>query len=250
MARRLILESHSRMKLAFSLVLPALAVLLAAACSSTKQTGPREAQADFEELEERLLDAPAVRSTSHLTAEGALTADVRCVHGVTRKGDAFLQAKGTLAGQPVDWTFVSNGKRMTITGPSGKRESETPSDLRAGLLLGLTRMGWLHNVAMLSAGGWPDATDGKIDDFVRAVNVMTGDELEEDGRTKRALTFGIEVRGQVAATAILWIDSKTGVPIERWQKVQLPNGQMNVVETYETFSLDFEDLPALGYTGG
>ncbi len=235
------------MKLALSLVLPSIAVL-AVACSSTKQ-GPRKAQKDFDALEERLLDAPSVHSTSHLTAEGALTADVRCVHGVTRDGNAFLQTKGTLAGQPVDWTFVSDGKRMTITGPSGKRERETPADLRAGLLLGLTRMGWMHNVAMLSAGGWPDATDGKIDEFVRAVNVMTGEELEEEGRTKRALTFGIEVRGQVAATAILWIDPETGLPIERWQKVQLPNGQMNVVETYESFSLAGGELPALGAAG-
>ena len=236
------------MKLALSLVLPSIAVL-AVACSSTKQ-GPREAQKDFDALEERLLDAPGVHSTSHLTAEGALTADVRCVHGVTRDGNAFLQAKGTLAGQPVDWTFVSDGKRMTLTAPSGKREREIPADLREGLLLGLTRMGWMHNVAMLSAGGWPDATDGRIDDFVRAVNVMTGEELEEEGRTKRALTFGIEVRGQVAATAILWIDSESGVPIERWQKVQLPNGEMHVVETYESFSLDLGDLPGLGYSGG
>ena len=226
------------MKLALSLVLPSLAVL-AVACSSTKQ-GPREAQKDFDALEERLLDAPSVHTTSRLTAEGALTADVRCVHGVTRDGNAFMQAKGTLAGKPVDWTFVSDGKRMTLTAPDGKREREIPADLRAGLLLGLTRMGWMHNVAMLSAGGWPDATDGKIDDFVRAVNVMTGDEYEEqeDGRTKRALTFGIEVRGQVAATAVLWIDCESGVPIERWQKVRLPNGEMHVVETYESFSLE------------
>jgi hypothetical protein len=237
------------MKLAHSFVLPSIAVL-AVACSSTKE-GPREAQEDFEALEERLLDAPSVHSTSHLSSEGALTADVRCVHGVTRDGDAFLQAKGTLAGQPVDWTFVSDGERMTISAPSGKRERENPADLRAGLLLGLTRMGWLHNVAMLSAGGWPDATDGRTDDFVRAVNVMTGEELEVEGRTRRALTFGIEVRGQLAATAILWIDCETGVPIERWQKVQLPNGEMHVVETYDTFSLDgLSDLPKLGYSGG
>jgi hypothetical protein len=150
----------------------------------------------------------------------------------------------------VDWTFSSDGERMTITAPSGKREQDDPSDLRAGLLLGLTRMGWLHNVAMLSAGGWPDATDGRADDFVRAVNVMTGEELEVEGRTQRALTFGIEVRGQIAATAVLWIDSETGVPIERWQKVQLPNGEMHVVETYETFSLDPSDLSGLFYSEG
>jgi hypothetical protein len=236
------------MKLALSFVLPSIAVL-AVACSSTKK-GPREAQEDFKALEERLLDAPLVHSTSHLTAEGALTADVRCVHGVSRDGEAFLQVKGTLAGQPVDLKFVSDGKRMNVEAPGGKRERENPADLRAGLLLGLTRMGWLHNVAMLSAGGWPDATDGRVDDFVRAVNVMTGEELEEEGRTRRALTFGVEVRGQVAATAILWIDSESGLPIERWQKVQLPNGEMHVVETYETFSLDGGDLRGPGYSEG
>jgi len=243
------------MPVARSVVVPALAVaalaLSSVSCASSKE-GPREAKKDFAALEKRLLEAPVVHSTSHLVAEGAVTANVVCVHTLARDGHSLIKIQGTLSGKAVDMTFVADGGTMTVTGSEGQRELAEPADLRGGLLLGLTRMGWLHNVAMLAAGGWPDATDGKIDDFVRAVDVMTGDEYEEeeDGRAKRALTFGIEVKGQSVATAVLWIDCESGVPIERWQRVRMPGGEMRVVETYETFTLDFGGQSAPGCAEG
>jgi hypothetical protein len=236
------------MKLAHLLAIVALP-LLGASCASS-QDGPREAGADLEALEARLLEAPLVHSTSHLVAEGAFAAELRCVHTIDRNGQVFVKAQGTLGGQPVDLTFVAEHGRMSVTAAQGQRELAEPSDLRGGLLLGLTRMGWLHNVAMLAGGGWPDATDGSADEFARALDVMSGEELEVEGRIQRALTFGIEVRGQIAGSAVLLLDCETGLPIERWQKVQMPGGEMHVVETYETFTLDLGAPRAAGYVEG
>ena len=217
----------------------AFVAALALACAACSSPGalPADPSDAFESLEGRLLAAPVVQSESLLVAEGALTAKLRSVHTVTDEGVITVVATGTFGGVPIDLRLVSDGKRMRVTTPDGTRERELPADLRGGLLLGLTRMGWMHNVAMLAAGGWPDATDGKVDDFTRAVNVLGGERLEVDGRERRALTFGVEVRGSVAATAVLWLDCETGLPLERWQKVQLPQGEMHVVETYETFEL-------------
>jgi hypothetical protein len=106
-------------------------------------------------------------------------------------------------------------------------------------------MGWLHNVALLVAGAPPDGIDGDVRELTRAVRVLGGEPLEVDGRERRALTFGVEVRGEVAATAVLWLDTANGRPLERWQKVAFTEGDMRVVETYEVLDLD-PDLAALG----
>jgi hypothetical protein len=222
----------------------ALALALCAACSGPARV-PDDPQQAFAALEQRLLEAPAVLSVSHLTAEGAFSADLRSEHVVTRSGTGRIRAVGSFAGQRVDLTLAFDGERMLLSGSAGPREFPQPSDVQGGLLLGLTRMGWLHNVAMLVAGQPPDATDGSVREFTRAVRVLGGEPLELDGRVRRALTFGVEVRGEPAATAALWLDLETGLPLERWQKVSFPEGEMRVVETYEVFSLA-PDLAALG----
>jgi len=228
----------------------AAALVLACAACSSPGALPSDPTDAFESLEERLLAAPVVQSESLLVAEGALSAKLRSVHTVTDEGEITVVATGTFGGKPIDLRFVSDGQRMTVTTPEGTRQRELPPDLRGGLLLGLTRMGWMHNVAMVAAGGWPDATDGHVDAFTRAVNVLGGERLEEDGRERRALTFGVEVRGSIGATAVLWLDCETGLPIERWQRVQLPQGEMHVVETYEMFRLEAGSKTSAGAAGG
>ena len=220
-----------------------LALALCVACSSPGAVSqdPEEA---FAALEARLLEAPAVLSVSHLVAEGEVTADLRTEHVITRAGTGRVKVVGTFAEQRVDVTLSFDGEHLELAGTAGTRALPQPADMHGGLLLGLTRMGWLHNVAMLAAGGQPDATDGSVREFTRAVRVLGGEVLEVDGRERRALTFGVEVRGQIAATAVLWLDLETGLPLERWQKVSFPDGEMRVVETYEVFQLD-PDLEAL-----
>jgi len=206
---------------------------------------PDDPSAAFAQLEQRLLAAPAVLSISHLSAEGAFGADLRSEHLITRSGRGRVRAVGTFGGQAVDVRLEFDGERMTLTTAQGTRELPQPADLRGGLLLGMTRMGWLHNVAMLAAGAPPDATDGSVREFTRALDVLGGEPLEVDGRLRRALSFGVEVKGELAATAVLWLDLETGRPLERWQKVTFPEGEMQVVETYEVLDLD-PDLQALG----
>lgn len=229
-----------------SITLAALA-LAGAGCSSPSAV-PKDPEEAFATLEQRLLEAPQVNCESHLVAEGAVAADLRALHILGRDGWGHVEVTGTMLGKPVDARFAYSGDVVTFTSADERRELPMPADLRGGLLLGLTRMGWMHNVAMLVMGGWPDATDGKVDDFTRAVHVLGGEQLEVDGRERRALTFGVEVRGQVAATAVLWLDCETGLPLERWQKVQTPKGEMRVVETYERFDLD-PAIMTLGSTG-
>ena len=226
-------------------ILPAVALVwLAIACAGSGAVASDPGQA-FAQLEARLLEAPAVLAVSQLTSEGAFEADLRSEHLITSDGRGRVKAVGTFGGRPVDVLLEFDGQRMTLTSTQGTRELPQPSDLRGGLLLGLTRMGWLHNVAMLTAGAAPDATDGSVREFTRPVGLRAGETLEDEGRPRRALTFGVEVKGELAASAVLWLDLETGRPLERWQKVSFPEGEMRVIETYEVLDLD-PDLQALG----
>jgi len=221
----------------------ALALALCAACAGTPAV-PDDPQEAFAALEQRLLEAPAVLAISQLSSEGIFEADLRSEHLVTRDGRGHVRVVGSFGEQAVDLQLRFDGERMELSGSAGTRSFPQPADVPAGLLLGLTRMGWLHNVARLVAGGQPDATDGSVREFARAVRVLGGEPLEVDGRERRALTFGVELRGQLAGTAVLWLDLASGLPLERWQKVAFGEGEMRVVETYEVFELD-PDLDAL-----
>ena len=222
-----------------ALTLLAVTALVALSCSSPNQGAlPRNARSAFGALEERLLDAINMRCDSRLTAEGAVTADLICRHEIGAGGRARVRATGEFMGERVDFVLYADGERMRLSSRGEGFELDQPEDLRGGLVHGLTRMGWLHNVAALAMGGQPDATDGSASEFARALDLAGGDDLELGGRDRRALTFSIEVHGEPAGTAVLWLDVESGLPLERWQRVEFPGGEMRVVEVYERFELD------------
>ncbi len=226
--------------------------LLAAGCNSFPASSPalpEDPARAFAAVEAQLLEAPTILCVSRIRAEGALSAELVCSHALGEGGRARIRASGTFQGRPVELSLVCDGARMRLTTPEGTRDLDAPSDLRAGLVLGLTRMGWLHNVALLFEGEPPDATDGSIRTFTRALDIRGGESLEIDGRARRALTFGVEVGGAPRAKAVLWVDLESGFPIERWQRVQFPEGEMRVLEAYDRIALGAE-LGALAVQPG
>ncbi len=229
-----------------------LLALFGAGCSSSPSGAgalPEDPAQAFATIEARLLAAPTILCVSRISAEGALTADLVCSHALGEGGRARIQASGTFEGRPVELSLVCDGQRMLLSTPEGTQELAAPRELRAGLVLGFTRMGWLHNLARLSQGQAPDATDGSIETFTRPLDLAGGEPLSVDGRPRRTLTFGVEVGGEPRALAVLWVDCENGLPIERWQRVRFPDGEMRVVEAYDRIALGAE-LGALAVEPG
>lgn len=191
----------------------------------------KDAETAFSELEERLLGG-GLELSHHLVAEGAIEVDLR---GRLWVGDQVeLLATGTFAGEAYDLRLSTRGDLLhggPNTDPSFERPR--PTALVPSLVLGLTRMGLLHNVAMLVSGAPPDHSDGGVGDWVQVVEPR----WTEDGE---GLTFGIVVAGEPSGTATLWLDDE-GLPRRREQTVPFPEGEMRVVETYESVR-----LPSLG----
>jgi hypothetical protein len=201
-------------------------------------TAPKTATETFADLETRLLDAQHVLVRFEITAEGASTANLRGILELSADGKARIQARGTFAGEPGELAFESDGRVMK--GERGGKRFELPTGeaLQESVLLGLTRMGLLHNLAVMWAGRPPDRADGGIREWVVATDVTdAGDDA------KHALAFGLSVQGAAMGEATVVLDD-AGWPTERTQTVHFPGGDMTVVERYEAFEVIAAAAPA------
>ncbi len=222
------------------LILPAALLAFAAGCGGGGSTAakrgsgasegasPKSAARVFADLEARLLAAKAFRFKATITSTGAVT--------------SRLEGAATVGAEAVNLAFVGEveGNNMTIfldadaetmKGGSGQMgfESARAEALQEALAIGLTRMGILHNLAVLGSGKPPDRARGGVSSWV----VVSNERF--DGK---ALAFDIAVGGQPAAVAKLWLDETTGLPVRREQTVSFPSGTMTAVEEYEGFSVE------------
>jgi len=214
------------------------ALLLAlASCAATSKPAPppeKTGAERFAELEARLLGAERVHVAFDIRAEGGVTAELAGALEVRGHQRASCSAMGTFAGAEVEPSFEADESFLHGGTSSRRFEIPTPTAVDEGILLGCTRMGLLHNLAMLSNGAPPDGCDGTVRDFTRPANVVAGKDPEGGGTT---LAFDILVRGEEAGKATLYL-GPDGLPTRRTQTVNFPGGTMRVEERYSEFALE------------
>lgn len=185
----------------------------------------------FGRLEEAWLLPNEISIRFHITSEGAFQAELRGELQLGGDGGASLIGEGTFGGEPAaPFLTVSEG-RMTGGNRDRTFQEEAPPHVREALVMGLTRMGLLHNLARLVAGSPPDRADGTVGDWVK-VHDLALEAPREDVPGSTGIRFGISVAGQPAGEATLWL-GENGQPVLREQIVRFPAGEMRVVERYE-----------------
>jgi len=196
-----------------------------------------DAAARFEQLERRLLEASSVHVRASVTSTGVVRTSF-VGHVLSRQDNRVsLAFAGEFDRNPINVILVSDGSEMAGGAPGSQFKLETPSALNEGLLLGFTRLGFLHNLAMLAGGAPPERTDGSIRDWVQVKNVGYGDSGDLAAGGTDVLSFEIVVGGSPSGTANLWIDPETGYPTMREQSVEFPGGTMHVIERYTYMTL-------------
>lgn len=183
----------------------------------------------FAGLEARLLSAGSLEFAYDITAEGAFTAALSGNFKV-RDELADIAARGTFGGAPVVLQLTADATQMTGGNAERTFRAPRPHELKPALVVGLTRMGLLHNLARLTAAAAPDRAEGGVREWVEVRDVAWSSEVN-DARDI-GLTFSIHVSGQRAGRATLVLDRATGLPHTRRQEVSFPGGTMNVVERY------------------
>jgi len=184
------------------------------------------------ELEQRLLDATAVRFAASVRATGAIEAALDGTVVLRAPSSVELRFTGAFGGRPVTLSLVSDGAVMRGQANQLSFEQQAPPDLSEALILGVTRIGLLHNLAMLVAGRPPHGTYGAADSWARARSpaFASGEE--------HALRFEVMVDGKATADATLVLDQADGVPVRREQLVRFSTGDMRVTEHYAQFELE------------
>lgn len=187
----------------------------------------------FQELERHLLTSDAVYLPLDIKAEGSLGARLKGRFSTETDHGEVLEARGQFAEQPVTLSLHEEGGRLVLVGAQGQKTMERPAQTREALLLGLTRMGVLHNLALLRATAAPDGSNGDMGRIVSAGDHRFLEDRELGGKTAHGLAFTLTTSdGKQVGEASLWFDPRTGKPLWREQVVRFPNGDMRVTECY------------------
>jgi hypothetical protein len=175
-------------------------------------------------LESTLTGARKVEITATAESFGAFRAHLTGIYDIERERRVTITYEGELDGTEVAASWRSDK-------PFASGESDVQSPVWAdGVLIGLTRMGVLHNLARLTASQDPDTGNGDVRTWVEVDRIRW-----KDGAPRtRTLVFEIVVAGVPAGEAELVLDER-GLPLRREQVVHFEGGDMRVVEHYDRF---------------
>ena len=218
-----------------------VSTLAIGACSdrgSDDRGTPETAEARFRELELRLLDAETVRVRGGAGSTGTVASALEGEALLASGNRAHLQFTGEFGSASVALALVSDGQQVWGGNGTESFEIEAPTALNEAILLGFTRMGILHNLALLSGASPPDGTDGSIRDWLTVTNFAWGEPETVDGVPTETLRFDVTVHGRPSAQAVLWLGRESGLPVQREQIVKFPDGEMRAVEVYQTVETD------------
>ncbi len=221
--------------------------------------GAAEDAADlFGGIEKMLLCAERVRVEFEISSEGAIATSVKGTLLMEPPSNKVrLDVSGAFMGVPVDLGFISDGVLMR-GGPKEKGsradrrffEGGTPAALGEAVVIGLTRMGLLHNIAVLKGGGPPDRSDGTVREWVRCSSFVSGGAEPDGGIDRRTVAFDIAVGGKHVAEGTLWVEGTSRLPVRREQTVHFGSGTMRATEKYALFEINGAIDPALFHLRG
>lgn len=180
-------------------------------------------------VESDLMTAEGSVVEFQVASEGAFSASLEGRLNLGSANDLSLEASGTFGSDSVTLRARGAGGRMMWGNGEISAEDELPPALREAVVIGLVRMGVLHNLARLVSGAPPDRVDGTVRSWVEVEDVTWVPAAAEEGG--RGITFGIRVSGERAADATVWLDPD-GRLVGRDQVVQFAGGEMRVVERY------------------
>ena len=189
-------------------LIPLLLVLFAACAHAPAAAPAISAEQQFRDLETKLLAMQTLDVRFDITSGGAMASAVKGALHID--GDEVkLDADG----------HVGESKQDARVSRSGH-----PA-VRRAVILGMIRMGILHNLASVMLMNQGIDTRVASGDWVTVGNVAAD---PADGH----LSFDVLVEGQKAGAGELWLGAG-GLPKRRHQTVQFPNGTLIVDERYQ-----------------
>ncbi|MFT7616774.1 MAG: hypothetical protein ACI97A_000403 [Planctomycetota bacterium] len=202
------------------------------ACKTTDETNSLPEGGNLvESLERKLLEARWIHFGFDIKATGALSAHVKGDLWLGQEGEVRLRFDGRFQGRPVDTEIVSDGILLRHSDPSIPQRA-APLKLHQAFVIGLTRMGLLHNIAVSFSGRAPDHGLGDVKSWLTLSDVV--------GAPENHLSFDLSVGGKPSASCQLELSPLQGLlPMVRHQEVVFSEtDKMQVIERYFNFTCD------------
>ncbi|MFT5142651.1 MAG: hypothetical protein ACI84D_001267 [Thalassolituus oleivorans] len=182
----------------------------------------------FDALEARLLAAENVSFTFQVISEGVITGNLQGTVSASSSGALTIDAYGTFIERELQMQLVTTADSLRMVTNEMSDAVARQDETFSAVVLGLTRMGIMHNLAQLSTVSPPDHGDVGMDDWVAVDNFGNAPVGEYTG-----MSFDLFVDGEKTSSAILAVED--GLPVRRRQEVAFPGGSMIVTETYSDF---------------
>lgn len=225
--------------------------LLVAACAGSAPDGPDvDAPEDaLRTLEARLNEADYVsfRATLlQLPPQEDWVTQLETQVWLGPDGAARIESLGQVNGLGAAPGLVADGETV-LGGRNGFASRFTDFDepaaatLRDWFVAGFARRGLVYPLLHFVTGVAPDVplmTDGPGDPGARLTPVDPSWGVPEaiDGRNARPLTFSLPLDGVRDVAVTLWIDTETGLPLKRTQRVAGESGATTTDESYTDWS--------------
>lgn len=197
----------------------------------------------LEPLERRLLAAHSLKIHARIASDGVVPSHFEGTLLLGEGQQVRLAMQGDLGSRPTDLTLFCDGKTMRGGSKEKPFELPAPPGLREALVIAFTRMGLLHDLALLSEGRAPAQVDGTVREGIQAVGVTKGAGESIRGRMTEHWRWNLVVQGGSTSPEDVWMDG-AGVPIRRRLVVHFPEGDMHVGEEYDEVTMDAPVDPA------
>ena len=193
----------------------------------------------MQQLEARVLAAKRVRIEASIEARGAFEATLAGSGEWRDRNRAEVAYAGQFAGQAVELKLSGDGRAVNVVRNAEKRQEPAPAETNHAMLVGLMRMGALHNLARLTQMQLPDRADGGVARWV-TLDSFRPTTYAQGGDLEGFMSFGYDilVDGKSSASVRLWVDPQSGLPRRRQLTVRFPQGDMSVLEDYSSFVIE------------
>jgi len=193
----------------------------------------------MEQLEARLLSARRVTIEARIESRGVVNSRLSGRSELRDRNRASVAYSGEFAGKAVDVALEADGRALELRQGQERRRDPGPRQCNRAVLIGLTRMGLLHNLARLTGLQAPDHAAGGVEQWV-TLDSFRPTTFPQGGELEGLMSFGFDllVSGVPSAGVRLWLDPASGLPRQRQQTVRFPTGEMTVVETYTRFEVE------------
>jgi hypothetical protein len=199
---------------------------------------PPATRTALDALAERLLAARTLRIRARLASGGRIQSrfEGTLIAGSGRRMRVTLE--GSFGGRDASALLVCDGVKMRGGSREQRFEFDAPPSLRERMLVGLVRMGLVHDALRLAMGQPPDHLDGRVAQWLEVVGASHGPGEPVRGIATERWTWAVVVDNKNAADQELWLDARSDLPVRRRVSVHFPEGDVDYGEEYDEVGLD------------